>query len=421
MNLQELQLQEQDKRNRYTGVLFSALWIMTILCFVQEPLLRNSSLGVVIWVPSVAGLFLLSLRVFKRIKATDFLILFFTFAQLFVACASGRILHHKSMLLAMFRYMTLILSVLYCSYVRISKKVFDIIYICAVIGAVLFVVYTFTPIATKYEASRYYDFGYTPEYFVFNFSNPNTAAFYIMGLYCTLLINLPYRKHRPLLVLLLAACLWMIFKTECRSCFLVAIAVTVIFLFFSNSWIPNWIAIVSIIVPLLFVVAYMFFFYRAEGKEIVFLGKSLFSGREDVYSNYLNQIKTPWQILFGNFISTQLSNAHNAPLTIFTSFGIYGLACFYLVMIPIVFRIKRVQKSRITTASVACLLGLFVTSCSEAIAFLGTFPGIVFVNTFILMANFGEPLPLERRPEIVTMVKESKMLNRVKKKDGAKT
>lgn len=401
---------DQERTDRLANILFPGLWIMSVLFFIQEPLLRNSTLSVLIWVPSTALLLLFSLRIFKHIVNIDFVILCAIFVQLLLACISAKIFRNNTLIFNVFRYVTLLLSVLYSSYITISKRSLDIFFVCAVISALLFLVYAFTPIATRYDSSRYAIYGYIPDYFVFNFSNPNTAAFFLFGIYATLLVNLPYRKHKLLLLALMAACIWMIFRTECRSCFIVALAVTVIFLFFSHSNIPNWVAIACVIVPFLFVVFYMLFYYRTEDKDIVFLGKSLFSGREEVYNNYLSYIREPMQLLFGNFARAKLNNAHNAPLTVFASFGIYGLVCFYAVMIPVVFRIKKTQKSRITTASVACLLGLFIISCSEAIAFLGTFPGIVFMNSFILMANFTEQMSEDHRSVISTMVRESRIL-----------
>lgn len=415
---QDYLLQKQEQLNKNAGILFSCLWIMTLLFFIQEPVIRSSTLGVVIWLPSVVVLFIYSLNVFQKISSRDFLIFFFAFAQLIVICVATQIWKNKTMLFAMLRYMTLLVSVVFCSFVRIDKKVFDAIFVVSVIIACLLLIYSFTPIATRYDSSKYAEYNYVPDYFVYNFSNPNAAAFYILGIYSIILVNLPYRKHRMLLVGLLLACVWMIFKTDCRSGLIVAVVITVIFLFFSNNWIPNWIAVLCIFLPLIFVSVYLYLYLKSDGRDVLFLGKSLFSGREDVYDSYINYIRTPMHFLFGNFQRAKLANAHNAPLTIFASFGLYGLICFYMVMIPVVFRIKTFQKSRITTASVACLLGFFVTSCTEAIAFLGTFPGIIFLNSFILMANFKEPLPKDLHPEIVNMVKTSKMLQRVKNRDS---
>lgn len=417
----DISLLRQERMNKNAGALFICLWIMTVLFYIQEPLLKGSSLGVVIWVPSVAGLLVFSLLSVESFSVKDFLILFFALAQLIICCVSIQIWRYKSIVFPMFRYVTLLVSVITCSYIRVGKKTFDFIYVCAVIIAVLLLIYSFTPIATRYDASKYSVYNYVPDYFVYNFSNPNAAAFFILGVYCVLLVNLPYRKHRLLLAALLIACVWMIFRTECRSCLIVAIAVAIVFLFFSNSYVPNWFAVICIFLPLFFAALYMLLYLAMDGKEIMFLGKSLFSGREDVYESFLSLINTPMNALFGNFRAARLNNAHNAPLTIFSSFGLYGLVCFYLVMVPVVLRIKMQQKSRITTASVCCILGFFVTSCSEAMVFLGTFPCIIFLNSFILMANFSEPLPEEQHPEIVNMVNDSKVLQRVvKKKDGEK-
>lgn len=414
MYLKNSCLQEQKRTDRLTGILFSGFWIMTLLFFIQEPLLRNSTLGVLIWVLPTVCLLLLSLRIFRHIGIVDFVVLYAILAQIVLVGIANRVIYNKTLIFNLFRFMTLMISVMYCSYTKINKKILDVFFVCAVLSALLFLIYSFTPIATKYEASRFHEYGYIPDYFVFNFNNPNTAAFFLFGIYCTLLVNLPYRKHRLLLLALLAACMWMIFKTECRSCFLVSIAVTIIFLFFSHSRIPGWVAMACILVPLLFVYFYMALYYRAGDEEIVFLGKSLFSGRKEVYQTYLNYIQNPFQLLFGNFAKAKLNNAHNAPLTVFSSFGLYGLICFYAVLVPVVFRIKSTPKSRITTASVACLLGLFIISSSEAVAFLGTFPGIVFINSFILMANFTEKMPEKRQSEIMTMAKESTFLQHFK-------
>lgn len=403
-------ISKSERLEKNSNTLFSVLWVMTLAFFIQEPLFHNATVGVVIWFPSVLALLLISLTQFRSMNRTDFLILFFAIIQILVICVIQRFWQDKNEVFAVMRYMAMLLSVSAFSRLKMNKKTFDFIFYVAVIIALLFIAYSFTSIANRDDNSRYAIYGYIPEYFLFNLGNPNAAAFYLLGIYSTLLVNIPYRKHRLLLAGLLLALLWIIYKTECRSCMITAIAVTIIFLFFSHRWIPHWVALVCMFLPVVFLVAYLLLYYFTGGSDIEILGKTIFSGREDVYRNYLEYIDSLLSFFFGNFSKAGLNNAHNAPLTIFASFGLVGLELFYAIMIRAVYRIKQKRKSRITTASVACILGFFIISSSEAVAFLGTFPGIVFLNTFFLLANYQEDLPVDEKMEILNIMQSSKIL-----------
>ena len=140
------------------------------------------------------------------------------------------------------------------------------------------------------------------------------------------------RKHKALSSLIVIALFYLCWLTESRSSLIACILALIYTLFFSGKKIPNIIVCLVVATPILFFPIYLAL-YRNGFNNLTLLGKQLFSGRQYTYTEYLNQLNTPYRWLFGDLGETLFSNAHNAPLMILCSIGLVGLFVTYYGLI----------------------------------------------------------------------------------------
>lgn len=182
--------------------------------------------------------------------------------------------------------------------------------------------------------------------------------------------------------------LYMIYRTNSRSTFAVTLLVVISCFLFSNIRINKLIISVCALFPVLFVVVYLYLYYGAGLSNFSFMNKTFFSGRQVTYLNHLSTIENPINVLFGNFGAHCFQNAENAPLAVFCSVGVIGLIAFYAFYLHVLFSIADKPRSQIRTTCLICILGLFIESSTEASFFLGGFPCVILVSTFMLLGNY---------------------------------
>lgn len=121
------------------------------------------------------------------------------------------------------------------------------------------------------------------------------------------------------------------------------------------------------------------------------MGKSLFSGRQGTFTDYLSLLRTNFQWIVGNLGEASFANAHNAPLAHLCSTGLLGTILFYGMMLKKTLACCE-NDNPVARTALICILGLFIQSSGEASIFLGGFPGIEFVYVLFYLAGRKEPL-----------------------------
>ena len=378
---------QQKIENRQTlfEKAFCTVWIMVIAYMIIRPVTNNASLIRLIWIPSLIVLFLLSInrtmtwRLFIEIVIPTVIIMVSMLIQ------SGAL--NQEHILSAFCYINMFLVINMCSKTVPSKKTFDYIYYSNVFLSLLFAIYTFTPIAYRVHSDGRV---WRSIYYVFDLGNSNLAAMSIFSFYCVLLINLSYRKRKAPIILLMIYDLYMIYGTNCRSVLITVIIVTLAFIFLGKRKLPRGVILIGTLIPALFVFIYLTLFNRFGGQGIIVFNKSLFSGRQENFLEYLGFLRNWWNILFGNFAEAGFQNAHNSIVSVLTSVGAIGLVCFYAFYLRTLGFINENESSAVRTISLICILGLFIQSSMEASYFLGGFPGVMFLSTFILLSNYKD-------------------------------
>ena len=377
-----------ENKNKWFEKILIVVALSVIAYMIVYPILYNSTIIRLIWIPALA-LIMLSWFMCKTSKKLDIKWYFGIIALVFillVGLLSSKNPAEIEKLFACVAFLTFMISLRIYSDIKISKRLFDIIYYMAVILTLLFFAYSFTDIAHK----AFLDGEVTVNrYFVFNLDNSNIAGIYIYCFLCILLINLKVRKYKLINLGLIAIDFYLIYGTNSRASLLAAIVVFVLAMIPLIRKMPTVFVLLAWIFPIIFVSLYLYL-YEAGYDDIEILNKSLFSGREVVYQAYLDRIENPLQMMFGNLEKAKLQNAHNAPLTYYTSMGFVGAVIAELMLITNILRINKPTKN--SFVSVAAIMGLLVHSSFESSMLLGGYPAIVFVLIFFLLANYeGNP------------------------------
>lgn len=361
-------------------------WILVLFYFIVFPTTHNNTIATLIWTLSVTAT-LVGCLIFIRLLENKEL---YAISLIIFVIVLGLLLGwdeiSKEHYISAYIYISFMLSICTTSKVKISKNTFEFIIKVNMILVLVFLIYSFTPIANKqYSEGIYRD----SIYFVFNLDNSNVAGIYLFCIYCINIIFFKEAKRKYIRIFLLIVLIYLIYKTNTRTCMFSAILVTVCYIFWTNRKVPTIGIIVGCLFPIVFIFIYL---YMAEHgfEDIEIMGKSLFSGREEVFVIYLDHIDTFLKAVIGNYVIMPFKNGHNAPLTIFCSIGIVGFISTYYLIISNILKHNIATISKTGCMAIFSVLCCFVQSSGEAALFLGGFPGCVFMNTFFLLMAYEE-------------------------------
>lgn len=356
-------------------------WLFAMLYYIVVPIFHNNSytqpvivvgclLSTVIWIFSLIK---------SKVEASSLIVFAFCIIIVLFKGILGRSYTLVDGLYSIIAFINIIGFYLTYKNIKLDKKTFDFIYIVSILLTVLFFAYSFTNIAYRCDTNGHIRYITT---FAFNLNNPNAAAMHLYGLLSILLVNIYQRKHKLFIGLLCVILVYLIIRTNCRSCIIAAAAIILYILFLRQKPLPKIIVFLLILAPAIFLIVYMTF-YRNGGSNFIVGNKYVFSGRQNIYYTALNELKTPFTILFGAVRKEYFYNAHNAFVSLLSSIGIIGTFCYYFLLTKSYYDIRK--SSNIATA---CLLGLSLQACAESAMFMGNFPFSIFVVLLLLLGEY---------------------------------
>lgn len=386
-------MENKNRQNKLFDVAFVICLAFVFIYFIEYPILHDVSLNRLVWIPGLLMVLIscLAYKIDTKLDIRWFVAFFTLISIIIVGILATDKLTSFSHWFAGFAFILTMVSMRLFSMSNTSKLLFDFIYVFAVLLAVVFIIYCFTPIV---NTAYFKGVMRRCDYYVFNLDNSNIAGMYLFGIFSILIINISVRKYRLLNIALCCAVFYMLFRTNSRACIVAAIIVAAAAILPKKSLVPKTLIVIAWLFPILFGSLYLFV-YESGFENVEILGKSLFSGRQEVFVAYLAKIKNGWHFLFGNYASASLQNAHNAPLTFYSSLGIVGAVITEIMLLINAFRIN--LGSKISFMSLFAVLGLFIQSSAEAGMFLGGFPGIIFLLIFFLLANYQDYDLLQER------------------------
>ena len=363
--------------------LFSIVWLIVVVYFVVQPVFHNSAITGLVWKVGIVFLALITISQIRYFEKKDFIVIAILAVTMVVGLASSGEIANIDKWFSIIAFTNLLIFIDKSECITISKKSVDYLYKTAVILTLIFIVYIFAGIANKATTNGRV---WTCRYYVFNLDNSNTAGMYLYAIYCLVLMGVFEKKDKKLFNLgLLGALLYMIWRTEARTCIAATFFVTVVGILFKRRKLPKMLEIACFAFPIVFVFGYLWLFY--SGFEDIAMGdKTLFSGRQETFVTYLNFIRTPIHVFFGNIGEVTFSNAHNGPLAIFCSTGLIGVVSFYYIFIKKVMKANEYSKSFMNKMAVVGILGFVIQTSGEAGILLGGFPGAPFLCSFFLLA-----------------------------------
>lgn len=217
----------------------------------------------------------------------------------------------------------------------------------------------------------------TSESLTLGFNNPNLASIILFCVFDAILMYFN-EEHRYFvkicLFLLLLLLFYFIILTDCRITLFMSI---VLFVSFFLAYIKSFglimkkkiVTIAILVFPIIFCIMYLYLYDIPRFRDMEFLGKPLFSGREILYVDFFRTLsENPLIGLCGKY---KFANAHNGMLTILLNTGYVGLFS-YLIYI---YKNLRVLSNRINTTSdvlpFIAIVAIFVNSSVESAMLVG--------------------------------------------------
>lgn len=152
---------------------------------------------------------------------------------------------------------------------------------------IVFITYIFMGIANKATTGGVV---WTCRCYVFNLDNSNTAGMYLYAIYCLILMHFFEEKGNRICDFgLLTVSMYMIWRTEARTCIAATVFVTAFGILYKKKKLPTILEIACFAFPIVFIFGYLWLFYSGF-KDIAMGDKNLFSGRQETFVTYLNYI-----------------------------------------------------------------------------------------------------------------------------------
>lgn len=374
---------ENERKNERLLYIFL---ISLVFYFISYPIFHNNGLHTILWMATILCLAVFLVQMINLIDSQFFIIFLLLFLSIVCSILINDGAMGVSQILAIVLFLLQVFSIKVFSSINVNKSIFYIIFKFIFLIAILFVIYSFTPIAMKVTTNGYEE---ASSLYVFNLDNSNFAGMCLLCIYSLLLFGFFMKKNKTLSLILAVIIFYLLIKTAARASIAGAIFITIISFLFVRRKINSAIIIMSLIFPVIFSFAYI---YLATNMniEIEILGKAFFTGREEMFENAINELLSkPSMFLFGDVKANYFQNAHNAPIAIALSCGVFGLCVFYSFLLIVLKKASK-NNNKISNLGIINILGISIASSAEASFFLGGFPMIIFVIIFILMANYKE-------------------------------
>lgn len=251
-----------------------------------------------------------------------------------------------------------------------TEKDLEQFFLISKILSVILIIYAVGPFQFKY--SEYDEWGNT--WFTLGFDNPNDIAVRIMFCVAMLLIETAYRrklKYKLINTALAIGLIYVIILTESRTS-LICSCVMVAMIWLNRTPLKLWYVDIAIIIMISFIAVQLWLGTR---ENVVFLGKTVASGRQKLYASYMKEIvEKPWKFIVGDVGKYELANSHNAAFAIVQNLGFLGLVCFVAFWKSLIRNSISSITNEVNKAAIFVLLIYIIYSSAEAAPMIGMIP-----------------------------------------------
>lgn len=369
-------IKKRRMQDRGTGsdFLFRVLCILFAAYVVVYPLEIN-----VLFKSIMFAIYLVMLLIVARcfcqrtVPLVDFLLQFLVILLVVLEFICYDIPLNVSSIQSIFCYLLLVVLMIAHNGFVCTKRTHDDLFRTCVLVTLVLSAYSFLPFA--YYHRETHEVGI---YLTLNLDNSNFTGIVLFFLFTVLWSERKNRKCKLLLYALMAYLVYMIYLTNSRTCLATTAMLIAYTILFSKKTIPKWMIVVILVIPFVFVPVYTYL--SEQGSDtILFMGKRIFSGRQDIYARYLAYMQEPIYQMFGNMKEVFFLNAGNGPLALYCSTGIFATAAFYLLHIRQLLKSRQNAQSVVARSALVALLSFAIHTCAESSMVLG---GIVSLFTY---------------------------------------
>lgn len=250
----------------------------------------------------------------------------------------------------------------------------------AVGSAVLVSVASFLPSAYVFESGK------RTGSLALGMTNPNFTGMMLFFIYSLLLVQFRRNRKNRLIPFLMLFLFYLLYLTKARACLVCAALVTVYGIFLYRIRIPQFAVALSFLIPICTVPVYLYL-YSTKLRYVRFLGKALFTGRQEIYLEAIGGIPNTWHWLFGDPGRFCFANAHNAPLAIVCSCGLFGAIIVFYLFYKSISALNKNAEGPDQRVAVACLLAMLIQTSAEALVLVGYFSSTAFILIYTMMAS----------------------------------
>ena len=219
-----------------------------------------------------------------------------------------------------------------------------------------------------------------------NLENANFTGIVLFSLLSILWIERRRSRFKGLLYILMLYMLYMIYLTGSRTSLATVAIIFVFSILFSKKKIYNMLIILVETIPFIFLPIYIYLSTIQQG-TLMFMGKRVFSGRQDIYARYLSYMQDGIKWWIGNMKDIFFYNTGNGPFAILCSTGIIVTICVYFLYIRSI--IQSNSKVRTTEGKIAIisLLSIAIHTCSESSMVLGGIMSVFFHYVLFVISH----------------------------------
>lgn len=222
-------------------------------------------------------------------------------------------------------------------------------------------------------------------------NNPNEAGtflFFMISIMFSLSLSINSIFKRYLTWTAVTYMIYLLFLTDSRSSL---ISVIVIFAFYiidykkriiSSSVLTKDIVLFS---PLLFAILYVVLSSNNVLLASEFMGKPLFSGREESFLDYYSILKQ--NLLVGNVVKYGFENMLNLYITLVANIGIIGLSLYIICTRNVLIKLSQQERSATPLFAYISILGMYFNACTESSFMVSGGKWYFFILTLFVIAN----------------------------------
>ncbi len=268
-----------------------------------------------------------------------------------------------------------------------NQKVFtleDVFRAKNILCAIL-IVFAFGPFGFKYEVIN--EYGGT--IFTLGLGNPNGVALYVMFAIILSMIqfyNTTKKATKVINIVIIAMMFYILYLLSSRTVLLCSLIVAMAFLLRLPK-VFKWISYFAVITPI-FTMVLQLQLANMDNIALQILGKSINTGRPDLYIEVLSELMTsPIKLLFGDLCTYHFYNSHNGVLTILATLGLGGVLLYIIFWNQQLSKLRNISMDKSQKLAFIALMVVLIHASSESMSVVGTIPFCIFVVVIMKIAK----------------------------------